>query len=520
MSNHPLARRSRTVRTRIAAIATGVAVVLAGLGTATAASADESTPTTYYVNCSAKKQGTGTAKSPWRTLAKIHDHGAFVPGDKILLKRGTVCRGQVRAIGSGAKGKPIILGATGKGAKPRIVGGGTKNETGAVELRDVSWWTVQDLDVSNWTGGRNPKTYRSGILVWNSGIGRLAGITIQRNSVHSVSSNPAGHGRPRDFGGISVITAGAHGDGYDKVRIAHNTVKEVGRTGIMVSNREYPGSADTGVLVDHNRVSKSRGDGIVLLGSHGGRLAYNTVSGAADFWPCPQCGGISPATANAGIWTAASVDVRIDHNEAYGTKMLGGDGEGIDVDASAVNTVVEYNYSHDNEGGGILFCGSKGAIARFNILENNAKSAFAFIGSVPAKNTSIYNNTVYNSGSIRARVVRYFNGAHGSGISFKNNLVYNYSVADYLWPVKKVSMAGNTVVGLRGKGGPTGSTTSSVNPGLKNPGTGKVGIKTLGGYKPKHPSSFKKGVAITKTVTRDFFGKKINPAKPPRGAAG
>lgn len=45
-------------------------------------------------------------------------------------------------------------------------------------------------------------------------------------------------------------------------------------------------------------------------------------------------------------------------------------------------------------------------------------------------------------------------------------------------------------------------------------------MSTLEGYKPTHPSTFPKGVAISKSVKTDFFGKKISYKHPPRGAAG
>jgi hypothetical protein len=257
----------------------------------------------------------------------------------------------------------------------------------------------------------------------------------------------------------------------------------------------------------------------VTVGLAESRIDHNVSAHGSNMEGCPNCSKKSAKLANAGIWPGGSRDVRIDHNEVYGENRGGGDGEGFDIDSSTTNIVLEYNYSHDNGGGGVLLCGSDSATVRFNIFENNGLSAIAFIGTYPAKNTSIYNNTIYNSRTSGARVVRFFNGPHGSGISFKNNLVYNYSWSGYLWPTKPKTSA-NTLIGVRGTGSPKDAKTSTKDPGLKRPGTGKNGFRSLGGYKPKHPSTFKKGVAIPKSVTRDFFGKRINPAHPPRGAAG
>ena len=508
---------------RLLATLTLTAVAVAGVTlTSTAESASASTGQKYYVNCNAKGAGSGSEATPWTSLSSISKHGDFHAGDQILLKRGSSCRGRLSTTGSGAAGAPIVLGAYGKGSRPLVAGHGTGDSTGAVELRNQQYWTIQDLRITNTAGGRSSRLYRAGVLIRNDSAGKLSGITVQRVDVRSVASSmDKNYGDPREWGGIIAVTSTQRGaNWFSGLAIRNNTIVGVGRTGVMVSNHNYPRSADTGVRVSYNRVDKSRGDGIVVRGTTSARVDHNRVSNANSAWPCAECGKISPKTANAGIWTATSKNTRIDHNEAWGTKAKGGDGEGFDVDISAVGTIVEYNYAHDNEAGGVLLCGSRNTIVRFNILQNNGRSAIAFIGSLPAKNTSIYNNTIYNSPKAGARVVRYFNGAHGSGITFKNNLVFNYSWNNYFWPTKKVVTAANTLIGVQGAGRPRDAKTSWVNPGLKKAGSGKTGMSTLKGYKPKHPSTFKRGVAISKTVKVDFFGKKINPKRPPRGAAG
>lgn len=505
------------MRRLLAALALG-GVLTAGVALAPSA---EAAPLKYYVDCSAKTAGNGlSAASPWKSVASIQKHGGFYPGEQILLKRGTTCTGRVLPVGSGVKGLPIVIGAYGAGAKPTVRGNGTPNLTGAVQLTNQAYWTIRDLHVTNTDGKRSTPKYRAGVLVRNSWGGRIAGVTLQNLTVDHVNSNMSSKSRnPREWGGIAVITNGVGRDGFDGMRITGNVIRSVGRTGLIVANNRYPKGADTSLLVSGNRVSDTRGDGIVVAGSRKALIEKNVVARAANEWPCPECGRISPLTANAGLWTIKSSGVVIQRNEIYGTKVLGGDGEGIDVDVSTVGTVVQYNYVHDNQGGGVLLCGSTSTSVRFNILENNLKSAVAFIGTYPAKKSSIYNNTIYNSAKSKARVVRYFNGARGSGISFKNNLVYNYGSSSYLWPAK-VSTSSNTLIGVHGAGQPRDAKTSFVNPGLKKPGSGGTGMGTLKGYQPKHPSSFKRGTPIPKSITVDFFGKRINPKKPPRGAAG
>ena len=474
----------------------------------------------YYVDCSVQGGGSGSAGRPWNSIAAVNGHGAFAPGDQILFKRGTTCNGMLDPRGNGAAGHPIVIGAYGSGAKPTIAGGGTGTWEGGILLQDLQHWTVQDLHVTNTDGGATTPFYRSGVMIRNTTGGQLNGITVQRLNVDHVVSSMSDDGNgSRSFGGISAITMPGLTGGFTDLLIADNTVDHVGRTGIITTNISWGAGQDVRPRVTGNRVNHTRGDGIVMLGATKGRIDHNVSSYANDEWPCPDCGGVSPRTANAAIWTGLSQSVLIDHNEAYGTEVPGGDGEGLDIDISAVDTVVEYNYSHDNDGGGILICGSTNATIRFNVFEDNRLGTFTFIGSIPANSTRIHNNTVSISKKANGQVVRSFGGTGGKDIRFFNNLVYNHGGGYYQWPTTSVTASHNTFVGSHGLGEPTGPRTSRRDPGLRNEGSGGIGFTSLSGYRPRSAKNDPAGVAISGAKT-DFFGKKFDLKRPPRGAAG
>ena len=71
----------------------------------------------FYVDCSALTNGSGTQASPWNNLATVNGT-TFAAGDQILFKRGTTCVGQLWPKGSGASGNPITVSAYGTGARP------------------------------------------------------------------------------------------------------------------------------------------------------------------------------------------------------------------------------------------------------------------------------------------------------------------------------------------------------------------------------------------------------------------
>ena len=292
-----------------------------------------------------------------------------------------------------------------------------------------------------------------------------------------------------------------------------------GRSGIVESNHEWAHSYDLSPRIANNIVSWSRGDSIIMSGAMHGRMDHNRSAHSADFWPCSQCKGVSPETANSGMYTSKSRYIRIDHNEIYGVHKLGGDGEALDADVSARNVSIEDNYVHDNQGGGILLCGARDVAIRFNILQNNARAALTFTCPQKTSDVKIYNNTIYAKKSVKANYVVQTHYPKSSKVTFTNNLVYSYGPSKYHWPLN-TKTAANTFIGTHSSTEPHGKKTSHANPKLKSPGHGKTGVKSLKGYHLKTKKKAQTGVAISKAGKTDFFGHKVNVKKPFRGASG
>lgn len=401
---------------------------------------------TYYVSCGSGG-GDGSSGSPWGSLDDVRAHGAFSPGQRILLARGTTCHGRIVAAGSGSASSPIVLGAYGSGAAPTVAGGGTAEGTAAIEFDDVANWTVQDLHVTNTDGDSNTRTQRAGVLFRSANGSRLGGLTAQRLTVDGVTSSPSGGSRA--WGGIAVNATG--GGGFDGMTISGNRVADVGRTGIAVFNTAWPGGSDRNLRITGNRVVRARGDSIVVWGSRNARIDHNTSIDGAQLSPCPTdlCGTMgSGTTASAGIWPINSVGVRIDHNEVSGERAEGGDGEGIDVDVAASQVVVEQNDLHDNAGGGLLFCGGDHVTARSNVLTNNGRAAITFScgwhDESPADSITVTGNRITVGGA--KSVVRDVQPDNANDIAFTNNTVTCSGTCAYAWP-DPPAVSGNTFKG-------------------------------------------------------------------------
>lgn len=85
----------------------------------------ETAATTYYLDCNGSDQNNGTSPSTaWRTLSKANS-APLSPGGSLLLKRGCVWTGSLKAKWNGTADQMITIGAYGSGALPVIQNGST-----------------------------------------------------------------------------------------------------------------------------------------------------------------------------------------------------------------------------------------------------------------------------------------------------------------------------------------------------------------------------------------------------------
>jgi hypothetical protein len=106
------------------------------------------------------------------------------------------------------------------------------------------------------------------------------------------------------------------------------------------------------------------------------------------------------------------------------------DAGGFDSDWNCKNTLIQYNYSHDNGFGGVLICcdgGSKvgfndGTVLRYNIFENNADHGIRTSG--PSTNSKIYNNLFYSGADQDSVMLIYHKswGGYSDSTLYQNNI--------------------------------------------------------------------------------------------------
>lgn len=518
----------------LAAAVLALSAVLAAPIPAQAAATD------YYIDAVAGNDaasGTSPATA-WRSLAPATGR-TFVPGDRVLLARGGTWTGQLAPRGSGTASAPITIGAYGAGNAPRIDGASLSGGA-VVALENQSNWVIEGLDIVSNSGVDNFGTLttngtpRAGIQVRNTIVNStVSGIVIRNNRVSDVNGCFHCTGIDAHVNGGIVVDTTVLSANLDGVLIENNTVERVGRTGIVVWDASYyttsqtvvvASALSTGVRIRSNTVINPDSDGILAFGTDGAVLEHNVVRGAGQR-TIPG----SSMSAAAGLWPTRAMNTIVQFNEVSGTKLNGTDGQGFDVDLGSTNTRVQYNYSHDNEGGFLLLMGgySSDVIVRYNLSVNDAwngeKGVFTFSWGVPNR-TSIYNNTIVIPPGSHAKPIHCDGDAGACGPAtpgqwwFTNNIVDNRGTGDYVYPGAggAATFAANVFAGNHPANQPSDATAILADASFVNPGASGSGFAVAAAYQllPSSPA-IANGQVVAGNGGRDFFGSAVSATRQP-----
>jgi hypothetical protein len=386
---------------------------------------------TYYV--SPTGQDTRSGKSPadaWQTISRLNTV-AFKPGDKILFEGGQTFAGTLLLDDEdlGTPDKPIRISSYGQGAATINAG-----------LNDgISAENTAGLAISNVviTGSGASSNKGSGIRIVNKLWGN---VTLDYLRIDSV-----------DVSGFGRFGIGIQGEkwksGFNDCQITYSSVHDNAEAGVYVLGVfEFISHlyAHRNFVIHHvlayNNFGKSgpdipnTGSGIVLSDLDKGLIERCVAHHNGKYCNSNQGGPV-------GIWVWDANDITIQFNESYANHTGGKkDGGGFDLDGGVTNSVMQYNYSHDNDGSGYLFAQfpfarkSENNTARYNISQNDGRknntAGIYFWGDF--RNTYVYNNTVFvdRSGLSEPSVIKFeYNESAGphqhylpSNVTFFNNI--------------------------------------------------------------------------------------------------
>ncbi len=429
--------------------------------------------TTYYVSPSGSDSNSGSSPGlPWQTIIKVNST-TFSPGDIILFQAGGTWSGQLAPRGSGTNGKPIVIDMYGKGAKPIINGPGT-NGSAAVLIKDQSYWEINNLEVTNMQPAGGPNALL-GIYVTSTSMTALwHHIYIKNCYVHDINSPGYGGTYPKPGPHYTKASGGI---------IYNINIKDALVQGCHVRNVTVEGIRNSSppttseFAIRNNLVENVYGDGIVLHGSSGGSIVeYNIVHNAC----------MSDAANYAALWTEASTHTLVQHNEVYGTTAGGPyDGEAFDADDDTDGDIFQYNYSHDNARGFMLFMSpARNVVVRYNISQNDGTGVSPLGGGhrlflqqgTGSSSNQIYNNTFY-VGNLDTVIW------NGNNITFNNNIIYSTGTVTQFstTPLSSSSYFENNdfyPASIIAVNGPAGTVLNNItsDPLFTAPGTGGVGM--------------------------------------------
>jgi hypothetical protein len=320
------------------------------------------------------------------------------------------------------------------------------------------------------------------------------------------------------------------GDGkpsrFVDLRIEDNHISHVDRSGIFgwsthwVRSKWYP---SLGVVIRNNTLNDIGGDGIVNVATDGALVEYNVVTRANQ-----RSEGY-----NVGIWPWSADNTTIQFNEVSGTRGQR-DGEGFDADWNSRNTVIQYNYSHENDGGFVLICndgsqsaaasvGNSGTIVRYNLSQNDHHRGINVAG--PVSGAAIYNNTIYvgKNENVSLLLNSDWKG-WASGTELSNNIFYVEGKAQFSYGVsrgddgefvtapgfgksKNTTFDSNVYFGVAAA---VDGHELSGDPMLVAAGTAKSGLHRASGYGLRVGSpAIRTGRVIEGSGGRDFAGARV-----------
>lgn len=476
-----------------------------------------------HVDCGATIAGDGSREKPLNDLTAASTV-ALKPGSRLLFRRGSACTGMLEPQGFGSAAAPALIGAYDSGPAPVIRADGMT--TAALHLEDVSHVIVQDLELTN--RGDTSTQHRGVYLTAKNAL--VGDVTLRRLYIHDVDGQTAFSDADKRGGGVILNVLGPLPARFDNVLIEDNRIEDVARSGVFVfgvkgassaprprATESWP-EASTGIVVRGNVLTRIAGDGIAVDATEGALIEENVLSegnlsGRSFFDPAVR-------NCSAGIWAFNANNTVIQKNEVfrmrYGKSLTDGcDGTAFDVDYNQDGTVIQYNYSHDNEGGLILLCSDdrpRTAEIRYNLSIDDRHVFSAAPCKAPGAiggfdGLRFYNNTIVSAapGASIESIPLPFLYNPGS-FEFRNNILYATQAQSAAIPCGN-HCSNNLFFGM---------TASGENPVTADPlfyaasarGQGRMQIGQLFQVRPGSPA-IGNGFALQGAPTTDYFGNPV-----------
>lgn len=377
-----------------------------------------------YVSNSGSDSNAGNHPSlPLATFARANAR-AFMPGDTLFLEGGSTIIGNLYLSreDAGDEANPVVITSYGTGTSTILSPIFT-----AIYIENTDGIVIDNVELAT---PAPSNLFHFGIFVFHSdpALADLSGFQFTQLEIHGFNIGIS-------VGGESSIL------GFRNGEISHCHIHNCQEAGIFSwagYSQFSDGLPHQNWWIHHNLVeqipgladpTRHSGNGIMISRMDSCVMEFNEVRfcGMNNL----HCGG------PVGLWAFQAANILIQYNESHhNSNGQGCDGGGFDFDGGVTNSIMQYNYSHDNDGAGFLVAQyayappMRNITIRYNISENDGKEEdyggitiwTAEIGDHPTiQDVFIYNNTVYSSASSTSTAASIWNDDYDN-ILFLNNI--------------------------------------------------------------------------------------------------
>jgi hypothetical protein len=352
-------------------------------------------PKNYFISSTGNDSATGnTVPTAWKTIEKLNSID-INPGDRVFFEGGKTFYGSIFLLNTDANDASNTVVITSYGNQKATINSGANYGFYAYNTQG---FTLRDLIFEG--SGMSTNT-NDGVVLYAdiSGDVKLFNISLVNLEI-------------KNYGKTGLVVGSYNKlTGYHTLLIDSVKVHDVMANGI-VTWAEYN---QTGIDAAHHDIAMKncevynipgfpdstshKGSGIIMGDVNSGIIencvAYNNGEGNT------HCGG------PGGIWAWSSNRITIQFCESHHNHSGAGcDGVGFDLDGGVTNSTLQYNYSHDNDGSGILLGQFENAkswfnnVVRYNISENDGRTNGGGITLFKGPNTTfeglkVYHNSIY-----------------------------------------------------------------------------------------------------------------------------
>ncbi len=488
----------------------------------------------------------------WKTLDKVNST-TFKPGDTILFKSGQTWSGTLLLKGSGTADKFITIGKYGGEDRPIINGNGNTDCSNHVSINhyctifvyNQEYWKITDLEITNYNASEengmslrnwekknktdytyvhHPAKYtqerlrKSAILVYARNYGAVKGLHFSNLKIHGVNGDITN----RHNGGIFLRIFGSDSETptyFDDLLVENCHIHDVDRTGLSNFSYYDDRSIDSidnwtptlNYVVRRNTFERTGANALIFRVAKSPLVEYNVF----DHCAIKESG-------NA-FFNFNTDDAIMQYNESRYTKYNVGDVDagGIDSDFRTKNTIIQYNYIHNNDFGPLITGGPKegfndNTIVRYNIFENDGiarspadnRTDWVFKISGNATNTYVHNNFFYINEEKINRAIFFHKKwtKYPSKTTYFNNIIINKGTNNYYELT-------NSTENLFTNNGIESSEVANL-PDQQNLVEGDLMIDWSNGNYTIKPGSpvIGAGIEIIEMPSKDYFGNSISGA--------